>query len=246
MEVFTARIGMCFSSEASLGVAAGLLPAGAYCIDAAWRKDRNYLPLAIVPIVFGLQQLCEGLVWVGINQKHPEMIRMAALAYLGIALALWPVWIPVALGALDSRKEYRLGLTILAGIGVLFGLVFYLPLATASGRGINPTVIGHSIRYDLSAVPAFNSLWWWLGMAVYLIAVSAPMFISRNLQLRPLGAGVILAALISYLLFEYAFSSVWCFFAAILSLYLVRVFYYLPARESETHESHLHPMPSNQ
>src|SRR6185437_13542710 len=206
---------MCFSADASLGVAVALLPAGAYCVDAAWRKKRSYLLLAVVPLVFGIQQLCEGLFWLGIERRDQQITRAAAVAYLGFALAVWPVWIPLALAAIDSCRRIRLGLTALAGIGLLFGYAWFIPLAVAAGQGINPTIVGHSIRYDLSFVPAVQSFWWGAWFSSYLIAVTVPFMISRNHQLRPLGVSVILAAIVSYASFEYAFASIWCFFAAI-------------------------------
>ena len=43
--------------------AVALLPVGGYCLAAAWRKDRAYLALATVPLLFGLQQVCEACVW---------------------------------------------------------------------------------------------------------------------------------------------------------------------------------------
>src|SRR5438132_660362 len=52
---------MCFSAEASFTVAAILLPAGVYCTSVAVRKRPTGLPLAIIPLVFSLQQFAEGL-----------------------------------------------------------------------------------------------------------------------------------------------------------------------------------------
>jgi FtsH-binding integral membrane protein len=236
---------MCFSAEASFGAAVALLPAGAYCVDAAWRKDRRYLPFAVVPIVFGMQQICEALVWLGIERTNAEMTRIAALAYMGFALAIWPIWVPLALALLEERPRNRWMLVILAGVGLVFGLVFFLPLARDGGRGLSPTVVGHSIRYDLSVVPAIHSFWWWAWLAGYLIAVSGPLFASQNHRLRPLGAAVVVSALISYGLFEYAFASVWCFFAALLSLYVVHILRRVSGHAAEILEPHLRPMPSN-
>ena len=54
---------MCFSAEASFTAAAVLLPAGAVAMRRAYQRDRKYLPLATLPVLFGLQQLFEGFVW---------------------------------------------------------------------------------------------------------------------------------------------------------------------------------------
>ena len=73
---------MCFSAEASFGITAILLPAGAYCVRSALQKNRALLTLAIIPVVFAIQQFCEGLVWIGIDQNNPALIRAPAFVFL--------------------------------------------------------------------------------------------------------------------------------------------------------------------
>jgi hypothetical protein len=107
---------MCFSAEASLGVAAALLPAGGCCLAAAWHKDRAYLPLAAVPALFGLQQLCEASVWAALGRGDPGVGRVPSLAFLFFALAVWPVWVPPAVAAAggdESRDNWLLGILAL-------------------------------------------------------------------------------------------------------------------------------------
>ena len=218
---------MCFSAEASLGSAVILLPAGVYCLEAAWRKDRRYLPLAAVPVMFGLQQLCEARVWVGLDSGNRE--RTAALGFLFFALAVWPIWAPLSAAAMEPPGRKRRILVALSGLGLMFAATHYLPLVSEWGRGLNPTVVGHSIRYDLSAVTAIHVGGWWMWMALYLLAVCGPLLLSRDRLVRPLGVAIFVAAVVSSASLEYAFASVWCFFAAVLSAYLAYVFYRLPA-----------------
>ncbi|MDB5312766.1 MAG: hypothetical protein JWO38_6968 [Gemmataceae bacterium] len=235
---------MCFSAEASLGVAIALLPTGAYCVEAAWRKDRRYFPLAVVPVLFGLQQLCEAQVWVGLGRGNPEMARVASLRYLFFALAFWPVWVPLSLAAVEPGGRKRRVLVALAGVGVLFGVVCYLPVAADGGRGLDPVAVGHSIRYDFSAVPATRWAGSWVWPALYLVSVAGPLLASRDRRLCPLGAAVALSAVAAYALFEYAFASVWCFLAAVLSLHLAYVLSRLPGPPGIPAPD-MHPAPSN-
>ena len=233
---------MCFSAEASLGAAIALLPAGAYCIESAWRKDRSYIALAIVPVMFGLQQLCEGLVWIGLERENPETIRVATLGYLFFALAVWPVWIPLAVAAIEPPGWRRLTIAIASGVGVLLGIVYYSPIASDGARGITPTVIGHSIRYD-AGLDSLAASWWWVWAILYLAVVSGPLLASRAHGLRPLGTAVILAAAAAYGLYHYASASVWCFFAAILSLQVAYVLFRLPDSSARELQLGLRPSP---
>ena len=220
---------MCFSAAASYGVAAVLLPTGAYCAEAAWRKDRRFLPLAAVPVLFGLQQLWEAQVWAGAGRGDAERVRVGSLGFLFFALAVWPVGIPLAVAAVE-RGWRRWADFALAGCGVAFAAAYYLPVHASGGFGLNPTVVNHSVRYDFSDVPAVNTVWWWVWPAVYLAAVAAPFLLSSRKHLRQLGAMVVVLAVASYALFEHAFASVWCFSAAILSAYLAYVVGRLPLR----------------
>jgi hypothetical protein len=221
---------MCFSAGASFGVAAALLPVGAYCVEAAWRKDRAYLPLAAVPVLFGLQQLCEAQVWTGLGRGNPELTRGASLGFLFFALAVWPVWVPLAIAVIEPPGRKRWALYALAAAGVLFGAAYYGPIAAAGGRTFGPAAVGHSLRYDFSGVPAARGAGGWVCPAGYMAAVCAPFLVSRDRHLRPLGVGVAVTAVASYLMFELAFASVWCFFAAGLSAYLAYVLYKVPCR----------------
>jgi hypothetical protein len=218
---------MCFSAEASLGVAVALLPVGAYCVEAAWRKDRRYLPLAAIPVLFGLQQLCEARVWAGLGLGDPDLARVPSLAFLFFALVVWPVWVPLAVAAAEPRGRSRWALVALATVGATIGAAYYLPVAADGGRGLGPAVVGHSVRYDFSGVSAAAG---WAWPALYLVAVCGPLLASRDRHLWPLGVGVAVAAVASYVLFEYAFASVWCFLAAVLSAYLAFPLYALPER----------------
>jgi len=221
---------MCFSAEASAGVAVALLPTGAYCLQAAWRKDRAYLPIAAVPLLFGLQQVCEGAVWAALDRGDSEAARVPLLGFLFFAFAVWPVWVPLAAAAIEPPGWNRRTLFALAACGVLYATTYYLPIAANSGRGLGPGVVGHSIRYDFSAVPVIRSSWWWVWPLLYLVAACGPSLASRDRRLRPLGVAVLLAAVVTYALFAYAFTSVWCLFAAVLSVYLAYVLDRLPDR----------------
>src|SRR5262249_39162470 len=94
---------MCFSPEASFLAGAALLPAGCYCVQSAFRKDLRYLPLAVVPVAFGVQQWSEGVVWLGLQGNDPTLITQASVFFLFFAVAFWPFWIPFSLLVPETR-----------------------------------------------------------------------------------------------------------------------------------------------
>ncbi|MEZ5228645.1 MAG: DUF6629 family protein [Acidimicrobiales bacterium] len=86
---------MCFSAEADLAIGVVVTAIG---IDAVHHNDRRHLtPLATLPVVFGLHQLTEVFVWLGLDGRLPADVATTATSiYLTVALVFLPVFIPVA------------------------------------------------------------------------------------------------------------------------------------------------------
>src|SRR5436309_7367554 len=96
---------MCFSAEASFAAGTMLLPIGAYCVQRALRKDQRYLRLALIPVAFGVQQLIEGCVWLGLHHGDESLTERAAVVYLFFSHAFWPFWIAFSLLPIEERRS---------------------------------------------------------------------------------------------------------------------------------------------
>src|SRR5205823_1322981 len=84
-----------------------LIPAGAYCLWAAALKKPSYLGLAVVPLMFGIQQISEGFVWQALNHDNVEQTRSASLVFLFFALAFWPWWFPVLTALMEPQPKRK-------------------------------------------------------------------------------------------------------------------------------------------
>ncbi|MBD2056564.1 hypothetical protein H6F88_11140 [Oculatella sp. FACHB-28] len=76
---------MCFSAPVSFTASALLIPAGLYALRLAYGQNSSYLPLASIPIAFGVQQACEGLVWLSIEADSSTAVNVGAFSFLGFA-----------------------------------------------------------------------------------------------------------------------------------------------------------------
>jgi hypothetical protein len=219
---------MCFSAPASFAAATFLIPVGIYTVKTALQKDRHYLGLAVFPLFFGIQQAIEGGLWLAIGRADPSQSHLLALGFLFFAYFLWPFWVPFSAYFVEQNKGRRQMFVVLSVFGFLLGLSLFAPLV------IYPDwlPIGlqkHSITYDTRLI--------WDGIvphnplrAVYASIVCIPLLLSSVKSVRVFGVLITLSVIIGFLFAQYAFTSVWCFMAAIVSGYILFVMRQVPAR----------------
>jgi len=236
---------MCFSAPVSFAAAAALLmPAGVHTLRLAWRSDRRLLGLAVFPLFFGIQQLIEGLLWLNLEGFYTEYTQASALGFLFFVYLFWPVFVPLAARALDERPLQRRLLLALALITGLFGALLYASLLRGQAD-LQVSIVQHSIFYQHR--PLFDLHWGdWLVRTVYALAVTVPLLVSNAVALRIFGALIALSLALSALYFDHAFTSIWCFFAAILSLFLLRLLQADAKQSSTGLISSSSPMPASQ
>lgn len=215
---------MCFSATASFVTAAALVPIGVWAVELALRREPGRsLPLAVVPFCFAAQQAIEGLVWLNLADGPPSpMLRAAALAYLGFAYAFWPVWMPwcalrLAVGRVGGARQRLMRLCWVMGC-LLAGLL-WIPLFRNPGL-IHPIMRHGSIDYQAQFSSAVL-LGHQPGSLLYLLIVCLPLFLPPGWRLRCFAVALVMAFAVSQIAYLYAFSSVWCFFSAVLSVLVV-------------------------
>ncbi len=223
---------MCFSAAASFAVGGALIPAGVYCIGAAWIKKPSYLGLAAVPLFFGIQQIGEGFVWTALN--HGDGTRPASLFFLFFALAFWPFWFPALTTIMEPKPVRKWIFAAISAAATTWFWILYYPLLVGPDSHLTTGIEYHSIQYAYPNLAIYDYIDKGPLRILYLLSVAIPpMFCSENWGRIPglvLGASALIAALV----FNYAFVSVWCFFAAVLAAYLCVVFYRLPRPATAT------------
>ncbi len=217
---------MCFSSSASFMVAAGLFPLGVASVRHCRDQQRSdLLPLALTPLFFSVQQALEGLVWLGLGPGGSGwLVHPAALWYLFFAYAFWLGWLPWCVLRLNVQALPPLRrwiLRTLLVLGLLAGAGLWLPLLI-DGSLFQPAVVKGSLEYHTTLL-ADRWINLGFGSTVYGVIISMPLMISASMRLRWFGGFILGAFLISHLAYGYAFTSVWCFFSALLaaSLYWI-------------------------
>ena len=206
---------MCFSATGSFGVAAVIAGIGAVAV--AQNKPRSHWMLAVVPLMFAAQQVTEGIVWLTIGDPRYQPANLAAVAmFLLFALVVWPLWVPLSLLKAERKPGRRRALAVLVCCGA--AVAIYAAIDLLRGR---PTahVAGHSIAYSYGThAPALVLA---LYLPAYVIPSVVPFFVSSVSKAKIMGVILALALAATILLQRQALASVWCFFAAILSVFIV-------------------------
>lgn len=209
---------MCFSAEVSYTAAAVLLPAGVVASHRAYRTNRDYLPIAALPFLFGLQQLFEGLVWTGSALSSDSMIQRYSMAYMFFSWLAWPVWVPFSTYFLEPCRR-RYVYLIFAILGGMLGAIQYFPYFAHEGWLVTK-FLPNAISYQGTVLFDFI-MQRELTNAIYLFIIVAPLLTSSNRRAQVFGILISIVVAITYLFFEFAYISVFCFGGGLMSLYVV-------------------------
>ncbi len=209
---------MCFSAEASFTAATVLLPAGVITVNQAYRTNRQYLPIAALPLFFGLQQLFEGLVWTGNALSSNSMVERYSMAYMFFSWLAWPVWVPFSTYFLEPCRR-RYVYLMFAILGGMLGAMQYLPYFAHEGWLVTK-FLPYAISYQGTVLFDFI-MQRDLTYAIYLFVVIAPLLTSSNRRAQVFGLLISMVVAITYLFFQFAYISVFCFGGALMSLYIV-------------------------
>ncbi|MEG3147562.1 DUF6629 family protein [Sphingomonas sp. RT2P30] len=201
---------MCFSATASF-VATGVLGTIGVATLRHVREPRTLL-FASVPLLFAAHQFAEGVVWLGLEGHIGKAaLDRAIFAFMLYAHGLLPLLMPLAILLMEPRGPRRTAIRVLTGLGALVclwdvhGLLFYPDTALISH---------HSIAYRN---PMTGNL---LISGLYVLATCGAMLLSSHRVVRAYGVLNAIGLTIVALVKGNAFASVWCFYAAALSIML--------------------------
>ena len=207
---------MCFSATASFTAGVPLLLVGVITISRV--RNRKDLLYALIPMLFAIQQLIEGALWLTFPDKAPLLKMVLTYAYSVFSHVLWPMYIPVAVLLLEPVAWRRKVLIAIALAGTFIGLYLLYYLVRFP---IEAEVIDHHIVY---ISPHFYALY---AMGLYLLGTCISSLFSSHRIVKLFGVAAFVSFMLAYAIYATWFISVWCFFAAILSWI---VLLYFPSR----------------
>ena len=216
---------MCFSETVSFVSGGILLAGGILTAYRAYKTNKRYLPVSMMPLMAGIQQLAEGHVWMGLNIADPYMAWQGAMIFILFSWLMWPTWVPFSIYFLEppnSKKKHRLLLFALAGL--VFGLLLYIP-HLFNPDWVKISINNHSIAYeDTMFLDYFIPRW--LTYSIYIFLIIMPPMISSYKHMKLFGLTLIITLIVVMTFFSYAYISLFCFLAAVATVHLIYIILY--------------------
>ncbi len=198
---------MCFSATASFTAGSVLTAIGVVTLTKTERPSE--VPFAMIPLLFGVQQLIEGIVWLTFSADAPQLRQVTTYAYSVFSHVLWPIYIPFAFRVLETAPWRRSAMLWFQAAGIAVGLYLLYMIIT---RTVVAEIVGQHIAYQS---PHFYVK---PVIALYVAATCFTGFFSSHSFVKLFGVLTVLSFIATYVFYAHALISVWCFFAAILSV----------------------------
>ncbi len=211
---------MCFSATANF-VGSGVL--GALGVATLTQvKHRRELLFASLPTLFAIHQFTEGFVWLGLDGKlSPTVTHDMGAAFMLYAQGLLPFLLPLSVFLFEPTRRARLRMLPFLILGG--GTTLYI-LWALTAYPLEVFVQKNSIVY-MNAATNNTAV-----AALYIIATCGALFASEIRDMVIFGAANLAILSIVIAVKRYAFTSVWCAYAAIASIIILAYFWRSKAR----------------
>jgi hypothetical protein len=206
---------MCFSATANF-VGSGVLGTlGVVTLTKV--KHRRELLFAALPMLFAVHQFIEGFVWLGLDGiLSPAVAHDMGAAFMLYAQGLLPFLLPLSVMLFEPDRKSRkhmLPFLVLGGattLYILWALTAYPTQVYVKGNSI--VYINQATNNTAVAL-------------LYVIATCGSLFLSKVRTMVIFGAANLAILLVVMELKRYAFTSLWCAYAAVASVIILAYFW---------------------
>ena len=211
---------MCFSATANFVGGAGLAAVGVVTLTKV--KHRRELLFASLPVLFAVHQFTEGFVWLGLDGVlSPTVTHDMGAAFMLYAQGLLPFLLPLSVLLFEPDGKGRRRMLPFAVLGLATTLYMLWAL---TAYPLQVYVRGNSIVYINAATNNTTTNNTTVAI-LYVIATCGSLFFSQVRIMVAFGAAN-LAILLTVMGFKrYAFTSLWCAYAAIASIIILAYFW---------------------
>jgi hypothetical protein len=199
---------MCFAPEADL---VGGIVVTAIGVDAYrhLRGRHDHVLLATLPLLLGVHQLDEAFVWWGNGGQVPHAVgRLALWIYLLIAFVVLPIFVPLAVLALEPTRRQQRHMMPFIALGIAVAAVLFAAMVRTP---IEVTERPYHLNYDVHLAHGG------VIVVLYVVAICGALLFSGYRHVEIFGfANLIAVAVLAGVTLD-GFASLWCGYAALSS-----------------------------
>jgi hypothetical protein len=206
---------LCFSATANF-VGSGVL-AAVGVVTLTKVKHRRELLFAALPTFFAIHQFIEGFVWLGLDGiMSPKVAHNMGAAFMLYAQGLLPFILPLSVILFESDAKSRRRMQPFLVLGTLTALYILWALTAYPTQVF---VKGSSIVY---INPATNNE---VVAILYIIVTCGSLLFSKVKDMVMFGIANLAILLVVMAFKRYAFTSLWCAYAAVASVIILAYFW---------------------
>jgi hypothetical protein len=206
---------MCFSAAANFTGSGVLGTIGVVTLTRV--KHRRELLFASLPALFAVHQFIEGFVWLGLDGVlSPKVTNDMAAAFMLYAQGLLPFLLPLSVMLFEPTVKSRRRMMPFVVVGGLTTLFMLWALTAYSSQVF---IKNNSIVY---MNPATNHT---VVGIFYVIATCGSLLFSKVKDMVIFGVANLTILLAVMAVKRYAFTSLWCAYAAIASVIILAYFW---------------------
>jgi len=180
-------------------------------------KHRRELLFAAMPVLFAIHQLIEGFVWLGLDGVlSPAIAHNMGAAFMLYAQGLLPLLAPLSVFLFEPNARSRRRMLPFVVLG---GAVALYILWALTAFPLQLYIQKNSIVYMNQAT---NNT---IVALLYVVVTCGSLFFSQIRMMVAFGAANLAILLIVMAVKRYAFTSVWCAYAAAASVVILAYFW---------------------
>ena len=216
---------MCFSATASFAAGAVIAVTGVATMAKVSKPSQRLF--ASIPFLFAIQQIAEGSLWLSLQNAGQGIVqKISTYLFLIPADVLWPILIPLSIILMEENSRRRHVLKIFLYAGILLSIYYSICMLLFK---VNPVIMNCHIYYggtfpEKLMMPAF---------LLYVTVTITPLFISSVKKMYIFGILMFVACVVSVIFYTINVTSVWCFFAALLSVMIYWILKHNPDTRPE-------------
>lgn len=206
---------MCFSATANFVGSGALGAIGVVTLTKV--KHRRELLFAALPTLFAIHQFIEGFVWLGLDRiLSPAVAHYMGAAFMLYAQGLLPFLLPLSVLLFEPDVKSRRRMLPFLALG---GLTALYILWALTAYPLQVYIKGNSIVYINQATNNTTVA------VLYVIATCGSLFFSKVRAMVIFGAANLAIILVVMAIKRYAFTSLWCAYAAVASVIILAYFW---------------------